>query len=151
MTNRSRQRRFLVAAQMVARIYTGYKGVQALAKIAGWDAVDTLLRRQHRRSAELVYATAAQMQGLLIKACQFVGTRADVLPDEYVEEINRDLPPVLRANPIVEAPSDLLLVVRVMGLLSGIGKQLNSQVIPMALLMPFVAGRRSDLEAAPQT
>ena len=74
---------------MVARIYAGYKGVQALAKVAGWDPVDTLLRRQHRRSAELIYTTATRMQGLLIKACQFIGTRADVLPDEYIDVLSR--------------------------------------------------------------
>jgi len=47
----------------------------------------------------------------------------------------------LRANPIVEAPSDLLLVVRVMGLLSGIGKQLDSRVDPMGVILPFLSGR----------
>ncbi len=89
MNLRIRQKRFLSAAQMVARIYVGYKGIQGLAKIAGWDAVDPLLHRQHYRSAELVYTTATRLQGLLIKACQFIGTRADVLPDEYVEVLSR--------------------------------------------------------------
>ena len=57
---------------------------------------------------------------------------------ELIDQFNNDLPQVLRANPIVEAPSDLLLVVRVMGLLSGIGKQLDSQVDPMGVILPFL-------------
>jgi predicted unusual protein kinase regulating ubiquinone biosynthesis (AarF/ABC1/UbiB family) len=59
---------------------------------------------------------------------------------EMIDQLNEELPRVLRANPIVEAPSDILLVVRVMGLLAGIGKQLDSRVDPMAMLLPFVAG-----------
>jgi hypothetical protein len=45
----------------------------------------------------------------------------------------------MRANPLVEVPGDILLVGRVMGLLSGIGKQLGSEVDPTALLLPFLA------------
>ena len=48
----------------------------------------------------------------------------------------------LRKDPLVEAPSDLLLVLRVMGLLSGIGKQLESEVDPLEALMPHIGGRR---------
>lgn len=59
---------------------------------------------------------------------------------ELIDTFNEDLPEVLRLNPIVEAPSHLLLVVRVMGLLSGIGKQLRSEVNPLSVIMPFLAG-----------
>jgi hypothetical protein len=52
---------------------------------------------------------------------------------ELLDRLNRDLAVALRANPIVEAPSDILLVVRVMGLLSGIGKQLDSRIVPFVL------------------
>lgn len=37
-------------------------------------------------------------------------------------------------------PGDILLVGRVMGLLSGIGKQLGSEVDPAALLLPYLGG-----------
>jgi predicted unusual protein kinase regulating ubiquinone biosynthesis (AarF/ABC1/UbiB family) len=59
---------------------------------------------------------------------------------ELMETFNEELAEALRANPIVEAPSDLLLVVRVMGLLSGIGKQLDSRVDPMGVILPFLSG-----------
>ncbi|HUN56979.1 MAG TPA: AarF/UbiB family protein [Candidatus Binataceae bacterium] len=56
---------------------------------------------------------------------------------ELIEEFAEDLPKTLRANPIVEVPADVLLVNRVMGLLSGIGKTLDSQVNMFATLMPY--------------
>jgi predicted unusual protein kinase regulating ubiquinone biosynthesis (AarF/ABC1/UbiB family) len=57
---------------------------------------------------------------------------------EMVDRIQEELLAALRANPIVRAPSDLMLVLRVMGLLSGIGKTLDSQVNPLAAIMPFL-------------
>jgi aarF domain-containing kinase len=56
---------------------------------------------------------------------------------ELIEEFSEDLPRTLRNNPIVEVPADVLLVNRVMGLLSGIGKTLDSQVNMFATLMPY--------------
>ncbi|MGH7916531.1 MAG: ABC1 kinase family protein [Candidatus Binataceae bacterium] len=56
---------------------------------------------------------------------------------ELIEEFSEELPRALRANPIVEVPADVLLVNRVMGLLSGIGKTLDSQVNLFATLMPY--------------
>ena len=57
-----------------------------------------------------------------------------------VDRINDELWRALRANPIVKAGSDLLLVLRVMGLLSGLGKQLDSQVDPVKAMVPFLVG-----------
>ena len=54
-----------------------------------------------------------------------------------VEEISQELPRALRLNPIVEIPGDVLLISRVMGLLSGLGKTLDSQVDLMATMMPY--------------
>ena len=56
-----------------------------------------------------------------------------------LERMSTELMTALRENPIVRASSDLLLVLRVMGLLSGIGKQLDSKVDPMAAMLPFLA------------
>ena len=57
---------------------------------------------------------------------------------EMVDRIQNELLAAIRANPIVRAPSDLMLVLRVMGLLSGIGKTLDSQVNPLAAILPFL-------------
>jgi len=84
-----RRRRFAVIAGMVSQVYGGYKAIQLLAKLIGDERADAMYRRHHRRSAQLAYKTAAQLQGLLIKSCQFLGTRADILPDEYIEILSQ--------------------------------------------------------------
>ena len=81
--------RVLSVTRLVGQIYAGYKAIQLLGKVTSAAYADEQLRRHHRRCAELIYETAAQLQGLLIKSCQFIGTRADVLPDEYIEVLSR--------------------------------------------------------------
>ena len=44
--------------------------------------------RFHQRSAEAVVRRAIKQQGLIIKTCQFLGSRADVLMDEYVTTLS---------------------------------------------------------------
>ncbi len=85
----SHRRRFLTIARAVIQIYAGYKGIQLLAKVLGDARVEPLYRRHHRRCAELAYRTATRLQGLMIKACQFLGTRADILPPEYIEVLSK--------------------------------------------------------------
>ncbi len=85
----SHPRRFLTIARTVIQVYAGYKGLQLLAKALGDARVERFYRRHHRRSAELAYRTATQLQGLMIKACQFLGTRADILPEEYIEVLSK--------------------------------------------------------------
>ncbi len=80
--------RFALQAWLVARIYAGYKRIQ-LARRLGLGGGDHSLARQHRRSADAAYALATRLEGLPIKVCQFLGSRADVLPDEYVQVLSR--------------------------------------------------------------
>jgi len=91
---RSRPRRFLAQGWLVARVYVGYKWVQLLGKL-GRDTTDALHHR-HQRSAESIYALAVRLEGLPIKVCQFLGSRADVLPRAYVgvlSELQDRVPP----------------------------------------------------------
>jgi predicted unusual protein kinase regulating ubiquinone biosynthesis (AarF/ABC1/UbiB family) len=67
---------------------------------------------------------------------------------QLIEEFSEELPRTLRANPIVEVPADVLLVNRVMGLLSGIGKTLDSQVNLFATLMPYAQRLMAEQAAA---
>jgi predicted unusual protein kinase regulating ubiquinone biosynthesis (AarF/ABC1/UbiB family) len=78
-----RGRRFLAVASLVARIYAGYKAVQLAARL-GASGTAARYARHHRRSAEGAYRLATQLEGLPVKVCQFLGSRADVLPREYV-------------------------------------------------------------------
>jgi predicted unusual protein kinase regulating ubiquinone biosynthesis (AarF/ABC1/UbiB family) len=56
-----------------------------------------------------------------------------------LDKFNEELPKAMKASPLVEIPGDILLIGRVMGLLSGIGKQLGSEVDPATLLLPYLA------------
>jgi aarF domain-containing kinase len=58
---------------------------------------------------------------------------------QLIEEFSEQLPRAIRSNPIVEVPADVLLVNRVMGLLSGLGKTLDSQVDMFGTLMPYAS------------
>ena len=57
---------------------------------------------------------------------------------ELVDLVNAEMPRIMRANPVVELPGDVLLIGRVLGLLSGISKQLGSEVDVAAVLMPYL-------------
>jgi predicted unusual protein kinase regulating ubiquinone biosynthesis (AarF/ABC1/UbiB family) len=57
---------------------------------------------------------------------------------EMMKLFNTEMPRVMRANPVIELPGDVLLIGRVLGLLSGIGKQLESEIDVTGLLMPYL-------------
>ena len=80
--------RFASVAWVAARIYAGYKSIQLWARIAGDKRKDERYRRQDARAARALYRSAVRMQGMLIKACQFIATRADVLPDAWVNTLS---------------------------------------------------------------
>lgn len=57
---------------------------------------------------------------------------------QMVADVNARLGRVLRANPLVEVPGDVILIARVMGLLSGLGKMLDSETDLLEALMPYL-------------
>src|SRR5881296_2221963 len=77
--------RFAAVAALVARVYAGYKLIQ---RRGGADQ-QVRYARHHRWCAEAAFALATRLEGLPIKVCQFLGSRADVLPVEYVEVLSR--------------------------------------------------------------
>jgi predicted unusual protein kinase regulating ubiquinone biosynthesis (AarF/ABC1/UbiB family) len=60
-----------------------------------------------------------------------------------VEHFNEEISQAMRKDPIIEAPGDLVLVGRVMGLLSGIGKQLGSEVNLFSTLLPYLGSEKT--------
>ncbi len=79
----SAARRFVSVATVVARVYLGYKLIQVGRRLGLRNAAARYAKHD-RRSARLIYRMAVRLEGLPIKACQFIGSRADVLPAEYV-------------------------------------------------------------------
>lgn len=80
---RSRAHRFAVVSWNFSLIYLRYKRIQRNGKLSP-EEKEARYAREHERNARRLYNTAARMQGLLIKACQFISSRADVAPPEYV-------------------------------------------------------------------
>ncbi len=80
--------RFLLVAWNFVVIYVGYKRIQ---RTRGLSAAERRRRyaQQHRVAAERIYRLAVRMEGLLIKACQFISSRADVAPPEIVGVLSR--------------------------------------------------------------
>jgi predicted unusual protein kinase regulating ubiquinone biosynthesis (AarF/ABC1/UbiB family) len=57
---------------------------------------------------------------------------------ELVAEINARIDRTLRGNPLVGVPGDVILIARVMGLLSGLGRTLNSETDLLEALLPYL-------------
>ncbi|HEV8717052.1 MAG TPA: AarF/UbiB family protein [Candidatus Binatia bacterium] len=89
LARRIRLGRFFLVAHMVARIYCGYKLIQYSGRFFTARGQAERYARHHRRSAELIYRTALRLEGWLVKACQFIGSRADILPPEYIDVLSR--------------------------------------------------------------
>jgi predicted unusual protein kinase regulating ubiquinone biosynthesis (AarF/ABC1/UbiB family) len=93
---RTRLVRFWNAGNMLARVFAGYKLIGLVEKRRGTEWGEARRKRHHRWSATKFYETAVRNQGLLIKTSQFISSRPDVAPDEYVEVLSRlqdEVPP----------------------------------------------------------
>ena len=80
--------RFLTVMSLAVRIYAGYKSIQLWSRFVSDATAKERYRRQDLRAARALYRTAVKLEGLLIKACQFIATRADILPDEWVDTLS---------------------------------------------------------------
>ena len=76
-------------ASTFGRIYMGIKAHQVLARHIEPDEMQRRWQRFNRRSAEAIFDTAVELRGLVLKGCQFIGSRSDVLPPEYTEVLSR--------------------------------------------------------------
>lgn len=71
------------------KIYLGLKTTQWVAKYIDPPDMQRRWSRHHKESARAIYQTAVDLQGLILKGCQFIGSRADVVPSEYVDELSK--------------------------------------------------------------
>ncbi|MGD0282010.1 MAG: AarF/UbiB family protein [Dissulfurispiraceae bacterium] len=82
------KKRFLKGLFIAVRILFSYR----LARISGVflsrERKAALFRKLHRRNAALIKEKALEMKGVMIKVGQFLSSRKDFLPDEYIEELS---------------------------------------------------------------
>jgi aarF domain-containing kinase len=83
-----RIRRFLDVGWTFVVIYVTYKRLQ---KFPARDPEERARRlsNAHLANARRIYGLATRLEGLLIKSCQFISSRADVAPPEYVSVLSR--------------------------------------------------------------
>ncbi len=86
---RERIRRAARTGSAIARIYLGYKGLRLLDRGPLRGVVGAARKRWDRVSAATLGGAARDLGGVLLKAGQFLSTRADVLPAAYVERLAR--------------------------------------------------------------
>src|SRR5579863_294275 len=80
--------RFWNVAWLAARIYAGYKAIQLWSRYISSASKEERYRRQDLRAARALRRASLRLEGLLIKASQFIATRADILPDEWVSTLS---------------------------------------------------------------
>ena len=72
---------------LAVRIYVPYKAIQLWSRLTGDGRKEARYRRQDLHAARALYRASIRLEGLLIKASQFIATRADILPDEWVSTL----------------------------------------------------------------
>lgn len=86
-----RAQRFLAVSSLAARVYLGYKAI-TLRHSRGLltdEQAEARRRAHHTWCARQLYRLAVQRQGLLIKLGQLIGSRPDLIPDEYIPILSR--------------------------------------------------------------
>jgi len=71
------------------RIYLGIKTNQFIANRLAPRDMKQRWSRFHAQSARSIYQAAIDLHGMILKGCQFMGARADVMPSEYVEALGQ--------------------------------------------------------------
>ena len=79
-----RWRRFFALAGTVVRLWLRWRWLRVKRRVLGEERMRDATRRFHQAAAEAMVRRAVRQQGLMIKVCQFLGSRADILMEEYV-------------------------------------------------------------------
>ncbi|MEZ4501449.1 MAG: AarF/UbiB family protein [Dehalococcoidia bacterium] len=96
------------------------------------DAMEDMGFRTRVRSVETYSALGEAFLGDVLRSGKAYADQA------LFAEVNVRLGRILRANPLIEVPGDVILIARVMGLLSGIGRSLNSETDLLASIEPYL-------------
>jgi predicted unusual protein kinase regulating ubiquinone biosynthesis (AarF/ABC1/UbiB family) len=82
--------------QVLARLFLGYKVIGFFERWRGAEWAEASRHRHHRWSAQRLHDAAVRNQGLMIKTAQFLSSRPDIVPDEYISVLSHlqdEVPP----------------------------------------------------------
>jgi predicted unusual protein kinase regulating ubiquinone biosynthesis (AarF/ABC1/UbiB family) len=82
-------RRFLKGIFITLSILLSYKKAKFAAIFLSPEASDGYYKSLHKKNAALIRTKAIEMKGLMIKVGQFLSSRIDFLPDEYIAELSQ--------------------------------------------------------------
>eukprot|EP00250_Pteridium_aquilinum_P020341 c24788_g2_i1 orf=561-3449(-) len=82
-------------------IYLDYKAVQRKVKWMSEERRDKLWENTHERNAKRLLKAIIELEGLWVKLGQYLSTRADVLPEPYINHL-KQLQDSLPARPLHE-------------------------------------------------
>jgi aarF domain-containing kinase len=83
-----RIQRFILVGWTFLMVYLTYKRIQRKKSLTKEER-DLRYAAAHLKNAQRIYSLAIRMEGLMIKTCQFISSRADVAPPEYVSVLSR--------------------------------------------------------------
>lgn len=82
------RKRFIKGLYVALRVLISYKMANMLGFFRSSESKEAHLRRLHRRNAIMIRDEAIEMKGVMIKVGQFLSSRIDFLPDEYISELS---------------------------------------------------------------
>jgi predicted unusual protein kinase regulating ubiquinone biosynthesis (AarF/ABC1/UbiB family) len=73
----------------VGRAWLGLRTQRWIERTIAPRDMEERWREQHRRNAEDLYGTAVELQGLILKGAQLLGSRPDMLPPDSISVLSR--------------------------------------------------------------
>lgn len=83
------KRRFFKGLFVALRILLSYRLAAAVRVFLAGEQYSQHLKNLHRKNAKLIREKALEMKGVMIKVGQFLSSRIDFLPDEYIQELSQ--------------------------------------------------------------
>ena len=83
------RKRFFAGLLIALRIIVSYRLASFLGIFMSDDGRGSYFKSLHKKNARLIREKALEMKGVMIKVGQFLSSRIDLLPDEYVAELSQ--------------------------------------------------------------
>ncbi|MEW6109934.1 MAG: AarF/UbiB family protein [Nitrospirota bacterium] len=83
------RKRFLKGLFIALRILLSYRLLNIIRVLISSDRHALYLKRLHKKNASMIRVKAIEMKGVMIKVGQFLSSRVDFLPDEYISELSQ--------------------------------------------------------------